>query len=137
VFTLRSWNHVEQAPADPILGVAEAFKLDPVCLQTRSSSCRLCSSAAPARLAPRGVRLLKLSDAGLQAWRCGPCGDCMPIWYFFFLLNSAVCIAQAEKKVNLGIGAYRDEAGKPWVLECVKAVSLNACVHHEFVWLIQ
>jgi len=27
----------------------------------------------------------------------------------------------AEKKVNLGIGAYRDEAGKPWVLECVKA----------------
>jgi len=61
----------------------------------------------------------------------------MPIWYFFFLLNSAVCIAQAEKKVNLGIGAYRDEAGKPWVLECVKAVSLNACVHHEFVWLIQ
>jgi hypothetical protein len=31
--------------------------------------------------------------------------------------------AQAEKKVNLGIGAYRDESGKPWVLECVKAVS--------------
>ena len=31
---------------------------------------------------------------------------------------------QAEKKVNLGIGAYRDEAGKPWVLECVKAVSV-------------
>ncbi len=30
---------------------------------------------------------------------------------------------QAEKKVNLGIGAYRDEAGKPWVLECVKSVS--------------
>jgi len=53
---LRSWSHVEQAPADPILGVAEAFKKDP-----------------------------------------------------------------AEKKVNLGIGAYRDEAGKPWVLECVKA----------------
>ena len=52
-----SWSHVEQAPADPILGVAQAFKEDP-----------------------------------------------------------------AEKKVNLGIGAYRDEAGKPWVLECVKAV---------------
>jgi len=35
---------------------------------------------------------------------------------------------QAEKKVNLGIGAYRDEAGKPWVLECVKAVSHLFCV---------
>ena len=33
--------------------------------------------------------------------------------------------AQAEKKVNLGIGAYRDESGKPWVLECVKAVSFQ------------
>ena len=53
---MSRWSHVEQAPPDPILGVAEAFKKDP-----------------------------------------------------------------AEKKVNLGIGAYRDEAGKPWVLECVKA----------------
>jgi len=26
-------------------------------------------------------------------------------------------------KVNLGIGAYRDEAGKPWVLGCVKEVN--------------
>ena len=55
----------------------------------------------------------------------------MLVWHFFFMLNSAVCLAQAEKKVNLGIGAYRDEAGKPWVLECVKAVSVNQCVHHE------
>ena len=54
-----SWNHVEQAPADPILGVAAAFKEDP-----------------------------------------------------------------SDKKVNLGIGAYRDEAGKPWVLGCVKEVSI-------------
>ena len=54
-----SWNHVEQAPADPILGVAAAFKEDP-----------------------------------------------------------------SDKKVNLGIGAYRDEGGKPWVLGCVKEVSI-------------
>ena len=52
------WGHVQQAPPDPILGVAEAFKADP-----------------------------------------------------------------AAKKVNLGIGAYRDDAGKPWVLDCVKAAS--------------
>lgn len=29
---------------------------------------------------------------------------------------------QAENKVNLGIGAYRDENGKPWVLSCIKQV---------------
>ena len=32
-----SWNHVEQAPADPILGVAAAFKADPVHLHPISS----------------------------------------------------------------------------------------------------
>ena len=58
VSTGTRWGHVQQAPPDPILGVAEAFKGDP-----------------------------------------------------------------AEKKVNLGIGAYRDESGAPWVLECVKQAS--------------
>eukprot|EP00960_Hanusia_phi_P069260 767048-Hanusia_phi.AAC.5 len=29
-------------------------------------------------------------------------------------------VLKAEKKVNLGIGAYRDDTGKPWVLGCVK-----------------
>jgi hypothetical protein len=31
-----------------------------------------------------------------------------------------------EKKVDLGIGAYRDDNGKPWVLPVVKMVS-NKC----------
>lgn len=29
-----------------------------------------------------------------------------------------------EKKIDLGIGAYRDESGKPWVLLVVKQVCL-------------
>ena len=28
----------------------------------------------------------------------------------------------APEKINLGVGAYRDEAGKPYVLNCVKKV---------------
>ena len=28
----------------------------------------------------------------------------------------------ALEKINLGVGAYRDEAGKPYVLNCVKKV---------------
>ena len=28
------------------------------------------------------------------------------------------------KKINLGVGAYRDDNGKPWVLPSVRTVSL-------------
>ena len=31
---------------------------------------------------------------------------------------------QAPEKVNLGVGAYRDDDGKPFVLECVKKAEL-------------
>lgn len=29
----------------------------------------------------------------------------------------------SPQKINLGVGAYRDDNGKPFVLECVKKVS--------------
>lgn len=29
-----------------------------------------------------------------------------------------------SKKMNLGVGAYRDDSGKPYVLNCVRKVSL-------------
>ena len=29
---------------------------------------------------------------------------------------------QAPEKINLGVGAYRDEKGKPYVLNCVRRV---------------
>lgn len=31
-----------------------------------------------------------------------------------------------EKKVDLGIGAYRDDNAKPWVLPVVKKASINS-----------
>lgn len=34
-----------------------------------------------------------------------------------------------EKKVDLGIGAYRDDNAKPWVLPVVKKVRLPQLVH--------
>lgn len=54
--TVPSWSHVPQAPADPILGVAAAYKVE-----------------------------------------------------------------KRKDKVNLSIGAYRDEIGRPYVLKCVRA----------------
>ena len=65
------WSGVEMAPADPILGVAEAYKAD--------------------------------TDA---------------------------------RKVNLGVGAYRDDAGAPWVLPSVRAAEehvFNARLDHEYL----
>jgi aspartate aminotransferase, mitochondrial len=35
-------------------------------------------------------------------------------------INEAFKASTAEKKVLLGVGAYRDNDGKPWVLDCVK-----------------
>lgn len=34
------------------------------------------------------------------------------------------------QKMNLGVGAYRDDNGKPYVLSCVRKVcTLSACLH--------
>lgn len=34
----------------------------------------------------------------------------------------------SPQKINLGVGAYRDDNGKPFVLECVKKVS--TCINY-------
>ena len=38
----------------------------------------------------------------------------------------------SEKKVDLGIGAYRDNNAKPWVLPVVKKVSSNPILSRVF-----
>lgn len=40
-----------------------------------------------------------------------------------FKLTAAYKADTYEKKVNLGVGAYRDDDNKPWVLPVVKKVS--------------
>jgi aspartate/tyrosine/aromatic aminotransferase len=41
-----------------------------------------------------------------------------------FQLTAAYKADKYDKKVNLGVGAYRDDTGKPWVLPVVKKVKL-------------
>jgi hypothetical protein len=41
----------------------------------------------------------------------------------FHLTASFVADAAVAEKINLGVGAYRDDSGKPWVLPVVKKVS--------------
>lgn len=46
--------------------------------------------------------------------------------FSIFKLTAAFKSDSYDKKVNLGVGAYRDDNGKPWVLPVVKKV----CVMH-------
>jgi aspartate aminotransferase len=43
-----------------------------------------------------------------------------------FQLTAAYKADTFEKKINLGVGAYRDDQSKPWVLPVVRKVS-SAC----------
>lgn len=42
--------------------------------------------------------------------------------FSIFKLTAAYKADSFEKKVNLGVGAYRDDRSKPWVLPVVKKV---------------
>ena len=45
-----------------------------------------------------------------------------------FKLTAAYKADTYEKKVNLGVGAYRDDNGKPWVLPVVQKVRIYAAL---------
>ena len=50
----------------------------------------------------------------------------LPLYHSIFQLTAAYKSDSYDKKVNLGVGAYRDNNGKPWVLPSVKKVSRRA-----------
>lgn len=54
-----------------------------------------------------------------------------------FALNKAFLEDQSPQKVNLGVGAYRTEEGKPWVLPVVKkaekAIVDDPTLNHEYL----
>lgn len=54
-----------------------------------------------------------------------------------FKLTAAYKADKYDKKVNLGVGAYRDDNGKPWVLPSVKmakaALLANEDIDHEYL----
>lgn len=44
-----------------------------------------------------------------------------------------------EKKVNVGVGAYRDDSGKPYILPCVREaeqILQNQLVDHEYSTIV-
>jgi aspartate/tyrosine/aromatic aminotransferase len=46
----------------------------------------------------------------------------------FHLSASYAADPAVEQKINLGVGAYRDDSGKPWVLPVVKKVLFHVSV---------
>ncbi|KAI0347998.1 PLP-dependent transferase [Trametopsis cervina] len=65
-----------------------------------------------ARAAPRGLR----QAAALSTWSAVPAGPPDPI----LGVTEAFKADKDPRKINLGVGAYRDENGKPYVLTSVK-----------------
>jgi len=55
--------------------------------------------------------------------------------YSIFKLTAAYKEDKHEQKVNLGVGAYRDDNNKPWVLPVVKKVS-NSCFTLSFKLIV-
>lgn len=53
-----------------------------------------------------------------QLWKAVPLGPPDAI----LGITEAFKADKSPSKVNLGVGAYRDDQGKPYVLECVKKV---------------
>lgn len=50
-----------------------------------------------------------------------------------FKLTASFKADTFDRKVNLGVGAYRDDNGKPWVLPSVKMVCICLSFHDLFV----
>ncbi len=53
-----------------------------------------------------------------------------------FAINGMYVASKSPNKVNLSIGAYRDEDGKPWILPCVKVAEeamLKENINHEYL----
>ena len=49
--------------------------------------------------------------------------------FYFQGVNEAFKKDADSNKVNLGLGAYRDDNGKPWVLESVRKVNKNIIIN--------
>ncbi|KAI0963505.1 hypothetical protein AcW1_000563 [Taiwanofungus camphoratus] len=65
------------------------------------------------RIAPRQIRVV----AALSTWSAVPAGPPDPI----LGVTEAFKADKDSRKINLGVGAYRDQDGKPFVLESVRS----------------
>ena len=76
----------------------------------------LSTSAISSKMTPTPPNTSAFATAGKSAWTAVPLGP----------PDAILGITEAYKadpfagKINLGVGAYRDAAGKPYVLECVR-----------------
>ncbi len=64
------------------------------------------------------MRLICRRNIATQVWAPIKMGPPDPI----LGVTQAFLADKNPKKINLGVGAYRDDNGKPFVLECVKQV---------------
>lgn len=77
----------------------------------RTPQCALFSTSASTSAAPRPA----------SVWADVPLGPPDAI----LGITEAFKADSAPEKINLGVGAYRDDKGQPYVLECIRKVSIS------------
>ena len=77
-------------------------------------------------------RTLSVTRGALSTWTDVPMGPPDAI----LGVSEAFKRCEAPEKMNLGVGAYRDDNGKPFVLPCVRAAEaaiLSDKLDHEYL----
>lgn len=77
-------------------------------------------------------RTLSVTRGALSTWTDVPMGPPDAI----LGVSEAFKRCEAPEKMNLGVGAYRDDNGKPFVLPCVRAAEaaiLSDQLDHEYL----
>ena len=78
------------------------------------------------------LSVVRRASAAPAFWCSAPMGPPDPI----LGVSEAFKRSTDPNKLNLGVGAYRDDAGKPFVLPCVRAADqkiLAANMDHEYL----
>ena len=81
------------------------------------------------------ARQTKISVSKRQFWSKVPLGPDDPILGVTIAFNKDT----SPKKINLGVGAYRDDNGKPFVLECVREAErriYEGKMNHEYAGIV-
>lgn len=90
-------------------------------MDNSNTSSTVPASTAQQRLATLTAHMTPTTGPMVSAFDAVPMAPADPL----FGLMAAYKADAFEKKVDLGVGAYRDDNGKPWILPVVKKVSLT------------
>lgn len=95
-------------------------------MDNSNTSSTVPASTAQQRLATLTAHMAPATGSTVSSFDAVPMAPADPL----FGLMAAYKADTFDKKVDLGVGAYRDNNGKPWILPVVKKVFMEALHDH-------